>query len=199
MIADLRTEVAVDRAMAGGTLLRRIRARGLDVGDTIGALDLSMTLITTAAACGHRDDTYVVVHTTPKPPSRSPVLLRHLIGLSETRYVLGAHRDHWMHAERGRGPDALWRSPDHGRTIAIEYDTGSYGPRTRGQKLSEAVRLDRDLIWAAPSVPRLRRITAEAAALVDNVNTGRTRQGWDPYPGTIRTRLIRWDAGSTYL
>lgn len=193
---DVRAEVQGDRVMSAGTLGRRLARWGLPRSAAMDA-GLHSTIITTAPAAGQPDQTYLVVHPDPQPPSHSPVVLRHLIGLAETRYVLGASRHDWHHAQHGRGADVIWRRKDR-RPVSVEYDTGTYGPRARDIKMSAALRLEHDLIWSAPSLARLTRVRREATALTAAISDAWIRLGGEACPGAVQTRLVRWDAGSAY-
>lgn len=97
--------------------------------------------------------------------------LRHLAGITATRHALGANAVDWEnHADRVAAPlvpDALWTPPEGhplaGRTVAIEYDAGSYGPQRRYDKMSEFERSFAAQIWSAATDARADTLRRTAA------------------------------------
>lgn len=91
--------------------------------------------------------------------------VRHLTGVAEMRYLLGATHDAWVseadkHHVRNE-PDGVWSKPEG--DVAIEYDAGSYSPKQIVDKLSAFQAGYSGQIWGSPSKQRVAHIKKLAA------------------------------------
>lgn len=102
-----------------------------------------------------------------KRPLNDGSNVRHLTGVAEMRYLLGATHDAWVseadkrHA--GNEPDGVWFKPEG--DVAIEYDAGAYSPNQILDKLIAFQTSYSGQIWGSPSKRRVTHIRALAANL----------------------------------
>jgi len=88
----------------------------------------------------------------------SEASLRHACGLAEVRLQIGVVPSEWELYKGGKSvkgeqePDAVWHR--YSGYLAIEYDAGSYSPRTLSQKLQAFNRFSAQ-VWGAASEKRL--------------------------------------------
>ena len=86
--------------------------------------------------------------------------LRHLAGVTEMRFLLGAKTNEWSNkARKGQAllvPDGVWT---HGcERIALEYDTGSYADKQLNDKIAAYAATYAAQIWGSPSHTRVARL-----------------------------------------
>ena len=164
---------AVER---GGVLtaaqLRRHHRLGLkDVRDDLHIF----RSVVTATSNGTRTHTVTFVAKEASYILVSAALLRHLAGVAEMRFQLGARCDRWQRFQ-GREPeraepDALW---SHGNAqVAVEFDAGSYPKKRVAAKLHAFGRYS-EQVWGAASTKRLdflRQVAQEERVAVTLVHS----------------------------
>lgn len=84
--------------------------------------------------------------------------LAHTLGLAELRHLVGALPGQWVMGGADR-PDAIWQQD--GRSMAVEYDCGTYSHRVLLEKMAAYTRGYDGQIWGVAGA--LRQVSVQRA------------------------------------
>ena len=169
MASNLLGALATDQVLSLAQLERHFNLFEADarrLGVRVFGVAVSKTKGSTQQA------TYRFVIRKGKQAPRDGATVRHLSGTAEMRYLLGAPHDAWV-SDAGRRwakhqPDALWTTPEG--VVAIEYDAGSYDPKTIADKLMSFKAGYARQIWGTPSPARAKHLGVLARNLVPDLH-----------------------------
>ena len=136
---------------------------------SLGVRAFAVAVSKTQSSTHHDKHRFVVLKGKRAPNNGGRV--RHITGVAEMRYLLGAAHDTWV-SEAGKQrvkskPDATWTTPKG--VIAIEYDAGCYDPRRIVDKLMSFEAGYASQIWGTPSKDRVGRIKELARSIVPDL------------------------------
>ena len=136
---------------------------------SLGVRAFVVSLSKTQSSNRHAKYRFVVLKGKRAPNSGGRV--RHITGVAEMRYLLGAPHDTWV-SDAGKQrikskPDATWTTPEG--VVAIEYDSGCYDPERIESKLLSFKAGYASQIWGTSSEDRVGRIKDLAKNIVPDL------------------------------
>ncbi len=168
MASNLLDALATDHVLSVGQLERH---HGVSESEAknLGVRAFAVALSKTQSSNSY--DRYRFVIRKGKRAPEDGGTVRHLTGVAELRYLLGAPHDAWL-SDAGKQrvkskPDAIWTTP--GGVVAIEYDSGCYDPERIADKLLSFKAGYTSQIWGTPSKARVGTIKDLARNLVPDL------------------------------
>ncbi len=168
MASSLMNALGTDQVLSVAQLKRHFDMSEAEAC-TLGARAFVVAVSETQSSNRHDRHRFVVRKGKRAPEDGGTV--RHLTGVAEMRYLLGAAHDIWI-SDAGKRhakskPDATWTTPEG--VIAIEYDAGSYDPERIANKLMSFKASYTGQIWGSPSKARALHIKKLATNIVPDL------------------------------